>query len=156
MRLLVPACMALTTAACANYGWAARPGPQVIDGPVYVQTVDVDADAGADPSLLTRDFVEQLQRSGAPGAQWSAATQRSSVVCDVAFPRQEFFGERSFVTASARCTVDGVVAGPREGQAQLAFQPSDRTVGRQRAFELAGRRALEAVAYDVVHQLAED
>lgn len=154
---LFVAMQGFAVAGCSAYGFADRPAPHVTERAVAVRTVDVDASAGADAGLLTRELVEELRRTGLAGARWSADEDPWAVVCDVAMQEQTF-SDHTQVVASARCAVAGVVVTTRTAHAQLVTGPEDRIRSRARTFEIAALRAIEAAAVDVASHvtLAED
>lgn len=145
----------LLTSGCASYGWADRPGPSIVDRPVVVRTIDIDAHAGTDGADLTRQLIAELERAGVSNASWSSSGAQDVVECNVALVDDVGFGDHAFVRVSTQCKIDGELVTTRTADAQLALADSDRRLGRRRAAESAARATLSAVASDLATHMRE-
>lgn len=151
LALLAP----LLLGGCATYGWADRTDGDRSARPVAVRTLNIDADAGINAAVLTRDFVSELQRAGV-AAEWTGARRTRDVVqCRVALMRDDAFGLQSAVEVQTTCEVDGVRAARQSGDALIGHTAIDHTAGRKRAAEVATRSSFAAVARELVNYLGE-
>lgn len=134
---------------CASYGWADRADASAGDHRVAVRTLDVDADAGVNASVLTQDFVLELRRAGL-GAEWTGAQRSSAVVeCRVAIIGDAAFGAHSAVEVETSCELDGAHAARQKADAQVALDAIGQSAGRRRATEAAARASFTAVAREL-------